>query len=170
MNALDRINNLDKPKTDMSLDDQMAAVDAVENSESNEFFSGMSPMAKESIMSRSNVTPNKYEVTMEDVQEEFQDEQPKEEVKEEVKEEAKMDKMKANAEEQFNYNTEEKKQRGRPKQREAVASSESASAYDPIIAQLAKNIVVDLKKQNYSYGGFSASQTKLILDYILHKL
>lgn len=165
MNALDRINNLDKPKTDMSLDEQMAAVDAAE---SNEFFNGMSPMAKESIMSHSL---NNFEVKMEDVKEEFKEEQPQVEEQKVEKEEIKMAENKTSTEEQFNYNTEEKKQRGRPKQKsESITSSEGASAYDPIIAQLAKNIVADLKKQNYSYGGFSASQTKLILDYISKKL
>lgn len=173
-NAMDRIGRLDEEKPVMSLDEQLAAAEEINDPENSEFFGGMSPAAKEA-MSNSLL---KNEVKLEDMEEKFSNEEAKpkkSESKAEEKVEEPVEKepiSEAVEEEPFNNNTEERR-RGRPsKSTKAAAETpvEKSNAYDPIMEQLAKDILVDLRKQKYTYGNFSAAQTKLILDYIYNKI
>jgi hypothetical protein len=162
-NALDRLNKIetDTDKPILSVEEQMQAVDELETPSNKEFFGGMSPEAKESMVNSFMMT----EVKVEDCDDIDDDEEVKEE---EAKEMTDID---PKDDEQFNNNTEEKKQRGRPKKDVDTNSSvDKGSAYDPIMNQLARDVLADLRKQKYSLGNFSASQTKLILDYINSKL
>ena len=175
-NAMDRISRLDEEKPIMSLDEQLAAADEITDPENAEFFGGMSPAAKEA-MSNSLL---KNEVTLEDMEEQFSNEEAKSKeedvsepvVKEKVEESVVEEPIsKATDEEQFNNNTESHKQRGRPaKAKVAEAAPASVNTYDPIMEQLAKDLLSDLRKQKYAYGNFSAAHTKLILDYIYNKI
>lgn len=162
-NAMDRIGKLDEEKPIMSLDEQLAVADEMTDPNSSEFFGGMSPAAKEAM---SNSILNNS-VTLEAMEDQFSNEEAKPKV-----EVAPQEPEKDTADEElFNNNTEEKKQRGRPKRAEAESASDSKSnAYDPIMEQLAKDLLGDLRKQKYTYGNFNAAQTKLILDYICNKI
>ena len=74
-------------------------------------------------------------------------------------------------EELFNNNIEEKPRRGRHKKEESMENNSiKTGAYDPIMDQLAKDLLEDLKKRKYTIGNFSSAQTKLIIDYIYDKI
>ena len=157
-NALDRIERLNNSeKIDMSLEEQLAAVEEVENPNGKDFFGGMSSTAREGMK---NSLKN-YEVTEVTLPKKSNSAEDTDMTSEDNKDSL------------FNNNTEEKKQhRGRPSKKTTANadSGDSDSGFDSIMNQLAKDVLNDLRKQKYTYGNFSSSQMKLIFNYIIDKL
>ena len=165
-NALDRIAKLDEVKPELSIDEQMAAADETINPANSDFFGGMSPEAAEamnkSIKKENSLINN--EIKFENIEQEMNGEIPVPDVP--IEEPPVKSK-----EELFNNNIEEKPRRGRHKKEESMENNSiKTGAYDPIMDQLAKDLLEDLKKRKYTIGNFSSAQTKLIIDYIYDKI
>lgn len=165
-NALDRIAKLDEVKPELSIDEQMAAAEETINPANSDFFGGMSPEAAEamnkSIKKENSLLSN--EIKFENIEQEMNGEIPIPEVPVE-------ETPVAPKEELFNNNIEEKPRRGRHKKEESMENNSIKTGnYNPIMDQLAKDLLEDLKKRKYTIGNFSSEQTKLIIDYIYDKI
>lgn len=49
---------------------------------------------------------------------------------------------------------------------DTISSTEFDDAFNPIMNQIAKDIIEDLKKNGYTIGNFNNSQMRIIFDYI----
>ena len=170
-NALERLfDSNNQEESNYSLEEQM------DSASNDEFLEGMSSAAERALIN--SVT----EVTLDEPEEkeEIEDTTIKEETVDNKEDEIVVSKPIENdssketddsKEELFNNNTEEKKQR---KKRAYTKNTESTkdssnSVFIPIMDQLAKDIVDDLKKSGYKINRFDKQQMNIVLDYMYEK-
>ena len=137
--ALDRLNS-----SNMMPDVSDYSIDEQLQSASEDdaqFLSDMSPEARQGFINSTTV----QEVTMDDEPEEEPTEEPEP------------------AKENDLFNN--KKQRKTYKRKTDANSGE----WDPLLNQLSKDIIKDLKEKGYTVGNFNADLTKKILNYMLSK-
>ena len=177
-NSLDRLNRMQiQSNPNMTLQEQMSA--AENNNDDVNFINDMSQEAKDTLFDSLNAATVEPVEQIEEDADIMQEEENVEMVSPDGIDQSVLDTVYNDEndsvveentplyDEPFNNNTEEKKSRGRPKKE--VSSEKEDVSYNPIMDQLAKDLIDKMREDKVTIGRFSNSQMKLVFDYMYKK-